>query len=52
MLKGLLAKEFRLETPRIAQILMDMGLSGDIRGEKLSVRDFAALADIIEREMR
>ena len=51
MLKGLLARDFGMETSKVADILVNLGLNGDIRGEKLSVGEFAALSDAIESEM-
>lgn len=52
MLKGLLAREFNMETPRITEVLEQLGLDGDIRGERLSVLDFAALADAMEDNLQ
>jgi len=47
MLKGLLAREFGLETSAVERALMEIGLNPDIRGERLSVQDFINLADIM-----
>lgn len=47
MLKGLLAREIGLQPVVAASILEKIGVPGDIRGEKLSVQDFAALADLV-----
>lgn len=47
MLKGLLAREIGLQPAVAASILERIGVPGDIRGEKLSVQDFAALADLV-----
>lgn len=52
MLKGLLAREFGLDLGTVVDSLEKLGLSGDIRGEKLSVQDFAALTDLLEGGMR
>jgi len=51
MLKGLLAREFGLETGVVARLLVQAGLDGDTRGERLSAWDYAALADIMEVAM-
>jgi 16S rRNA (adenine1518-N6/adenine1519-N6)-dimethyltransferase len=48
MLKGLLARELGLERTIIEGILNQIEVSSDIRGEKLSVKEFAALADATE----
>lgn len=50
MLKGLLAKSLNLSRESVEESLIRAGLSKDIRGERLSGQDFAALADILENK--
>lgn len=48
MLKGLLATALSLSKDEAGKALAQIGLREEIRGEKLSIKDFAALADILE----
>lgn len=48
MLKGLLASALNLSKDEAGKVLAQIGLSEEIRGEKLSLQDFVALADILE----
>ena len=49
MLKGLLAKALAIPTEEVTDALTALGHSENIRGEELSVRDFALLADSLKR---
>ncbi|MDD4657651.1 MAG: 16S rRNA (adenine(1518)-N(6)/adenine(1519)-N(6))-dimethyltransferase RsmA [Eubacteriales bacterium] len=51
MLKGLLAAALGLSKDQAGKALAQIGLSEEIRGEKLSIKDFAALADILEGQI-
>jgi len=48
MLKGLLARNFGLPPAQVGAVLEQLGHDAGVRGERLSVQDFAKLADLME----
>lgn len=52
MLKGLVANHFGIPVGNVENLLRDLGIAANIRGEKLSVEQFCQLADSLEEMTR
>ncbi len=52
MLKGLLARHYSISPAQVEKIMLEARLPVDVRGERLSVQDFARLSDKIREAVR
>ena len=52
MLKGLLAKQYSIPPDQVEAIMLEAGLPGNVRGERLSVQEFASLSDKLREAIR